>query len=58
MNQKDKCPWQYVGADIKNNIYWCENCGAILYEGFHTEIKNPLRIDQETYLCPDQDIKA
>ena len=56
----DKCPWKFIGEDTagKIYIYWCEDCGAIYSEGAPANLENPMRVDQETYLCPDQGIKV
>jgi hypothetical protein len=52
--QRKDCPWKYIGDYGVENIYWCENCGALSSKSIPQLVENPARVDLDTYLCPDQ----
>ena len=50
------CPWKCIGENTAGCVWWCQNCGAIIDDD-GTGLEEPLYIDHETRLCPDQGYK-
>lgn len=55
--KRNECSWRCIGENTVGCVYWCEDCGAIVDED-NSNLDNPTRKDTETYLCPDQGVKA